>query len=151
MAAYTRRPRSSWDADYTLCGEMLTHRCTRCPWWCCADEECTGAAWSDSDGAVNAWNQEAGLTRSWPLDPVQSARSEWMGYGSVYNNTAEPWGITDGGNEQDGYWRAYKGYGTLFDASQHQSGGSRGMMQWRNGWGGQQSRSSANARCDPRS
>ena len=79
-----------------------------------------------------------------------------MGYGSVYNNATVPWGITDGwgitkgGDGLEGrYWRAYKGYGELFDASQYQTGGSRGMMQWRNGWGGQQSRSSRNARCDP--
>ena len=105
------------------------------------------AAWCDSDGAVDAWNQEAGLPRSRPLDPV---RTEGMGYRSVYNNATVPWGITDGGNEVKGYWRAYEGYGELFDASQYQTGGSRGMMQWRNGWGGQQSRSSRNARCDPR-
>ena len=79
------------------------------------------------------------MTRSSRLEPVGT---EEMGYGSsIYDNTVEPWGITEGSGEQDGHWATYAGYGTLFDASQYQTGGRRGMMQWRKGWGGQQSRS----------
>ena len=58
------------------CRGMLTHRCTRCPWWRCADDSCTGAAWDNSSGLVDRWNQEAGVTRSSILDPV---RTEEMG------------------------------------------------------------------------
>ena len=79
-----------------------------------------------------------------------------MGYGSIYNNLREPWGMTEGwgitrgGDGLEGrYWRAHEGYGELFDASQYQTGGRRGMRQWWSGWGGQQDRSSSGARCDP--
>ena len=137
----TRRCKNNWVDEFTYCDEERTHRCTRCPYWCCADISCDGAAWDDSEGAVYAWNEEAGLTRSHELYPE---RTEGMGYSSVYNNARVPWGITDGwgitkgGDGLEGrYWRAYEGYGELFDASQRQTGGSRGMRQWRSDWGGQ--------------
>ena len=127
--------------------------CTRCPYWCCTDILCDGAAWDDSEGAVYAWDEEVGLTRSQTLYPE---RTEGMGYSSIYDNLREPWGITEGwgitrgGDGLEGrYWRAHKGYGELFDASQYQTGSRRGMRQWRSGWGGQQDRSSSGARCDP--
>ena len=54
----TRRRKSAWSDEFTWCGEELTHRCALCPYWRCADNSCDGAAWDDSDGAVNAWNEE---------------------------------------------------------------------------------------------
>ena len=54
----TRRRKNNWCDDFTRCGEELTHRCALCPYWRCADNSCDGAAWDDSDGAVNAWNEE---------------------------------------------------------------------------------------------
>ena len=36
--------------------DRQTHRCTRCPWWRCADDTCIGAAWDDSLALFDRWN-----------------------------------------------------------------------------------------------
>ena len=119
------------------CGQR-TLRCTRCPWWRCADDSCVGAAWDDSPAQFDRWNRCAGATYSRILDPVRTEEKPFV-Y-SFYDNEEVPWGVADGSIEQGGYWASYAGYGTLFSFSQYQSGGRRGMTQWRKGWGGQLSR-----------
>ena len=119
----TRRRKNSWAEEHTYCGEQRTDRCKLCPYWCCTNRACHGEAWDDSVGLVHAWNNEAGLTGSQTL---YCCPPEGMGYGSIYNNLGEPWGMTEGwgitrgGDGLEGrYWRAHEGYGELFDASQY--------------------------------
>ena len=70
-------------------------------------------------------------------------------FGCVYNDSEEPWGLTEGwdpiegGGVNDGeFWQKYAGRGRVFDESQFRSSGEVGMRQWWNGWGGQQGVSS---------
>ena len=78
------------------------------------------------------------MTCSRILDPVRTKETPYI-Y-SFYDNEEVPWGIADGSIERGGYWASYAGYDTLFSFSQYQSGGRRGMAQWRKGWGGQLSK-----------
>ena len=121
-----------------------THRCKRCPWWRCADDACFGVAWEDSSALFDVWNQCAGATRSRILDPAVTEEKPYIH--SFYDNREVPWGVADGsvGPEDDPRWGAWaNGFhrDSLYSSSQYQSGGRRGMTQWREGWGGQPSRS----------
>ena len=123
--------------------DRQTHRCTRCPWWRCADDTCFGAAWDDSSALVDRWNLCAGATHSRIPDPVVTEEKPYI-Y-SVYDNLEVPWGVADGsiGLEEDPRWGAWANgfhHDPLYSFSQYQSGGRRGMAQWRKGWGGQLSR-----------
>ena len=74
--------------------DRRTHRCTRCPWWRCADDACFGAAWDDSSALFDMWNRCAGATRSRILDPVVTEEKPYI-Y-SFYDNEEVPWGVADG-------------------------------------------------------
>ena len=116
----------------------------RCPWWRCADDACFGVAWEDSSALFDVWNQCAGATRSRILDPAVTEEKPYIH--SFYDNREVPWGVADGsvGPEDDprrGAWANGFHWDSLYSSSQYQSGGRRGMTQWREGWGGQLSRS----------
>ena len=139
-----KRRRGGWLSVCTSCVDSRTDRCTLCPYWRCSNDECQWEAWDNSAGLQQAWNHEAGMTVSRTL-----YRAHMKPFGCIYNNSEEPWGVTEGWDPPEGrdggegeFWQKYAGRGRVFDESQFRSSGEVGMRQWWSGWGGQQGVSS---------